>query len=265
MSVHLDDEQFSDFVDYGVVEETELDVRSHLAECRECADALNRIAFVVSAAPESRVAIHPEQDLWPPIANATVGLKRRRHMRGALITLVVCLLILVSLSLLSGRKPLREQGRLSAIAVPQPSEAEVLAALGEISLLESDNDKREELQLLVRVVFRRNDPQTDQAFFDAANGIRSDGERRKLLLDIVERQKSDGDLTQRMIDFTAPIGSPREKSRAVIAIAQKRPIKSGHLRDRLSAVATSIGNGEDRANAIRAILIANGKSAAYGP
>lgn len=188
--------RLSDYLDGELAPAERAEVESHLAGCRECAEALEELRSVVSTAAELP-DLPPEHDLWPGIearlsprrsGSATDALDRqvlpfRRHRR-VMMTIPQLAAAAIALVLFSASAVWLAVG-----GAPEPGSEPVVSAAAAspvtnvvfsdfeqtVSVLEEEyRDRRSDLDAETIRVVERNLAIIDQAIEEARDALASD-------------------------------------------------------------------------------------------
>ncbi len=255
MSMHLREEEINAIADLRGRPVDSRETSRHLDECPECRQNVAVIAAVMTAAGELRQPIVPARDLWPSVSGRTVY---TRSIRGPwLYTIIFSVLVIAGTSTWLERTRPWERVRTSVeeAVAPVASDAELASILITLRGDASDAGKRVELARMAPAVFRGRNLPLREEFFATVSTIRSDGERRALLLKLMPYSNEIA-VAAAMIDAVTPMQSTSGAADVLIGLAENSAITTNELRVRYLRVADGWESKEDGRRA-RAALPGN--------
>ncbi|MEP6508962.1 MAG: hypothetical protein ABJC63_12130 [Gemmatimonadales bacterium] len=250
---HLDESDINDLLDSRLGRDRENDSRLHLSECADCMNSTNRIAAIITAAIEARVAVQPDRNLWPAISRATIYSGGRRDARNPWIyTIVLTCLVSSSITLWLVVSPpwARQAARKTPVQIEaRPDIGEARRSLIALLKERSDATKVRELGRVVPIVGADSAERLWTNFFAVVSTIESAADRRKVLLDVVPFSVGKPAVTGLIIDSVEPMLSSSNKRDVLVALARSGSVVTDALRERYLNVALSISSENDRARA----------------
>ncbi len=207
---------------------------------------------VLAAASLLRQPVFPARDLWPSISAKTV---HARSIRGPwLYTIIFSVLVISGTStwLERSRPWERLQTGVGEAVAPVESDAELMSILIALRGTSSDAGKRIELVRVAPSVFGRGQISLRQEYFAAVSTMRSDRERRAVLLRLLP-YSAETAVAQAIIDAVAPMQSTADAADVLSALAENSAITTSQLRASYLRVAGELDSKEDSKRARAAL------------